>query len=104
MKNAIGQTPPRVEQKLERTRRRYYLKMNLRSIYACFRLRKDPSRGFRFVFMMGDSQDNIAESERRLGKLSDPHQASGALMSLLKTRLQATPYDIGLRPKLPADI
>jgi len=103
MNNAIAQTTTRVEQKIERTRRRYYLKMNLRSIYACFRLGRDPSGGLRFVFMMGDSQDNIAESERRLGKISDPYQSSGALEALWKTRFQAAPYDIEELAKLPAD-
>jgi ubiquinone biosynthesis protein Coq4 len=103
MNNAIAQTTTRVEQKIERTRRRYYLKMNLRSIYACFRLGRDPSGGLRFVFMMGDSQDNIAESERRLGKISDPYQSSGALEALWKTRFQAAPYEIEGLAKLPAD-
>src|SRR5437868_2958205 len=58
MTNAITKTPTtRVEQKIEKERRRYYLKMNLRSLYACFKLGRNPSGGLRFVFMMGESQD-----------------------------------------------
>ena len=103
MTNAITNSGTRTEQTIEKLRRRYYLKMNLRSLYACFRLGRDPSGGLRFVFMMGDSQDNIAESERRLGKLSDPYQSSPALEAMWQMRFQAARYDIEDLAKLPAD-
>src|SRR5258708_15872712 len=77
--------------------------VSVRGIYAGLRLGRDPFGGLRFVFMRGDSQDNIAESERRLGKISDPYQSSGALEALWKTRFQAAPYDIEELAKLPAD-
>lgn len=93
----------RVEQKIEKQRRRYYLKMNLRSLYACFRLGRNPSGGLRFVFMMGDSQDNIAESERVLGKIADPYQLNPALEAMWKTRFHPERYDIEELAPLPAD-
>lgn len=103
MTNPMTSTTTRVERAIEKQRRRYYLKMNLRSLYACFRLGRDPSGGLRFVFMMGDSQDNIAESERVRGKIADPYQSSPALEAMWKTRFQAPRYDIEELEKLPAD-
>jgi ubiquinone biosynthesis protein COQ4 len=93
----------RVEQKIEKQRRRYYLKMNLRSLYACFRLGRDPYGGLRFVFMMGDSQDNIAESERRLDRIADPYRSNAALEEMWQSRFRVAPYDIEALAKLPAD-
>ncbi|MFN2643525.1 MAG: Coq4 family protein [Burkholderiales bacterium] len=92
-----------LEQKIEKQRRRYYLKMNLRSLYACFRLGRDPHGGLRFVFMMGDSQDNIAESERRLGRIPDPYKSNAELEALWQARFRAAPYDIDELMALPAD-
>lgn len=93
----------RVEQRIDKQRRRYYLKMNLRSLYACFRLGRDPYGGLRFVFMMGDSQDNIAESERRLGRVPDPYRGNAALEEMWQARFRAGAYDIEELATLPAD-
>jgi len=97
------QTGTQVERRIEKQRRRYYLKMNLRSLYACFRLGRDPYGGLRFVFMMGDSQDNIAESERRLARIPDPFRANAALEEMWQTGFRTPHYDIEALAKLPAD-
>jgi ubiquinone biosynthesis protein Coq4 len=98
---SVGHETSRVEKLVERQRRRYYRKNNLRSLYAAFRLARDP-QATKFVFMIGDSQDNIAESERRLGKLTDPF-ASSALEAMWNARFRAKPYKIEELAKLPAD-
>src|SRR3954466_12592164 len=92
-----------VERQIEKQRRRYYLKMNLRSLYACFRLGRDPYGGLRFVFMMGDSQDNIAESERRSGRIPDPYRSNALLEEMWQTGFRVPPYDMEALAKLPAD-
>jgi ubiquinone biosynthesis protein COQ4 len=98
---SIGRQTSRVEKQVERQRRRYYRKNNLRSIYAGLRLARDP-QATKFVFMIGDAQDNIAESERRLGNFTDPF-ASSALEAMWKTGFRAEPYKIEELAKLPAD-
>lgn len=103
MKQETTSPVTRVEQNIDKQRRRYYLKMNLRSLYACFRLGRDPYGGLRFVFMMGDSQDNIAESERQVGRIPDPYRGNAALEALWQTRFRAAAYDIDELAKLPAD-
>jgi ubiquinone biosynthesis protein Coq4 len=97
------ETGTRVERRIEKQRRRYYLKMNLRSLYACFRLGRDPYGGLRFVFMMGDSQDNIAESERRLARIPDPFRSNAALEEMWQTGFRTPNYDIEALANLPAD-
>lgn len=92
-----------LERRIEKQRRRYYLKMNLRSLYACFRLGRDPYGGLRFVFMMGDSQDNIAESERRQGRIPDPFRSNAALEEMWQTGFRVPQYDIEALAQLPAD-
>jgi ubiquinone biosynthesis protein Coq4 len=103
MNQNFAEAPTALERKIEKQRRRYYLKMNLRSLYACFRLGRDPYGGLRFVFMMGDSQDNIAESERRLERIPDPYRTNGALEEMWQSRFRAEPYDIDELAQLPAD-
>src|ERR671937_1610259 len=61
----------RTERLIEKQRRRYYMKNNLLSLYATFRLARNP-QATKYVFMIGDTQDNIAESERLLGRYPDP--------------------------------
>jgi|1185.fasta_scaffold00668_2 ubiquinone biosynthesis protein COQ4 len=101
-KTAVRTDTP-LQRKIEKQRRRYYLKMNLRSLYACFRLGRDPYGGLRFVFMMGDSQDNIAESERRLDRIPDPYRSNPALEDMWQTGFRAPKYDIEALAKLPAE-
>jgi ubiquinone biosynthesis protein COQ4 len=105
MKMSQERTQPAtsLERRIDRQRRRYYLKMNLRSLYACFRLGRDPYGGLRFVFMMGDSQDNIAESERRQSRIPDPFRSNAALEELWQSGFCAPQYDIEALAKLPAD-
>ncbi len=52
--------------------------------------------------MIGDAQDNIGESERRLGRFTDPF-ASSALEAMWQSGFRAAPYDIEALAKLPAD-
>jgi ubiquinone biosynthesis protein Coq4/drug/metabolite transporter (DMT)-like permease len=74
---------------------------NLRSLYAACRLSRDPSQT-RYVFMMGAAQDDIAESERKRGRITDAFR-SADLEQMWQTRFQAPRYDIDDLLKLPAD-
>lgn len=96
-----GAEASRTEQEVERQRKRYYRKNSLRSVFAAWRLAKDPQQT-KYVFMIGDSQDNIAESERRLGNIADPF-ASGALEEMWQARFRAERYDVDALARMPAD-
>ncbi|HSU76155.1 MAG TPA: Coq4 family protein [Burkholderiales bacterium] len=89
----------RTERLIERQRRRYYLKNNLLSLYATLRLARNP-QATKYVFMIGDTQDNIAESERRLGRYPDPFNSS-ALEALWQSGYRAERYDLAELAKLP---
>ena len=89
----------RTERLIERQRRRYYMKNNLLSLYATFRLARNP-QATKYVFMIGDTQDNIAESERRLGRYPDPF-CSSALEALWQSGYRAGRYDLEELVKLP---
>lgn len=92
----------RAQQMVERKRKRYYLGNNLRSMYAIYRLAKNP-KGIQYFIMMGDAQDNIGESERRLGRFDDPFK-SEALEQMWQARFDATgSYDLEALGRLPAD-
>ena len=92
----------RAQRLVERHRRRYYLKNNLRSVYAVYRLAKNP-KGLQYFIMMGDAQDNIGESERRLGRFSDPFR-SEALEQMWQSGFDARgSYDLEVLGKLPSD-
>jgi ubiquinone biosynthesis protein Coq4 len=100
----FGRLPgvPRPQQIVERRRKRYYLKNNLRSMYAIFRLARNP-KGIQYFIMMGDAQDNIGECERRLGRFDDPFK-SEALERMWQSRFDATgSYDLEALGRLPAD-
>ena len=87
---------------VEKQRKRYYLKNNLRSVYAVYRLAKNP-KGIQYFIMMGDAQDNIGESERRLGRFADPF-TSAALEQMWQSGFDATgSYDLEALGKLPPD-
>ena len=88
----------RTQRMIEKKRRWYYLKNNLLSLYATFRLARNP-QATKFVFMIGDTQDNIGESERRLGRFPDPFR-SGALEALWQTGYRAERYDLDELSKL----
>jgi|CXWL01.1.fsa_nt_gi ubiquinone biosynthesis protein Coq4 len=83
-----------------RLRRREDRRNNLRSIYAAFMLGRRPDQ-VKYVFMMGDSQDNIAEGARARREIADPF-ASAELENLWQRRYSAPRYDIDELLRLPA--
>jgi ubiquinone biosynthesis protein COQ4 len=76
-------------------------KNNLRALYATFMLGKRPDQ-VKYVFMMGDAQDNIAEGARTRGEMTDPF-AAAPLETMWKERFAAARYDIDALLRLPAD-
>ena len=82
-------------------RKREYRKNNLRSVYAVYRLAKDPGQT-RFVFMISTAQDNIAESERLRGTIKDAFR-SPDLEGMWQERYGSAPYDLDALMALPAD-
>jgi ubiquinone biosynthesis protein Coq4/drug/metabolite transporter (DMT)-like permease len=89
------------EEVAEQKRKREYRRHNLRSIYAAIKLSKDPKQT-QYVFMMGEAQDNIAESERVRGQITDAF-AGRPLEEMWQTRFQAERYDIDALIQLPCD-
>lgn len=85
----------------EAKRRKENRRNNLRSVYAAIKLSKDPSQT-KYVFMMGTAQDNIAESQRVLGNMTDPF-ARAELETMWQARFQAPRYDVDALLHLPAD-
>ncbi|HKX37887.1 MAG TPA: Coq4 family protein [Burkholderiales bacterium] len=85
----------------EKQRKREYRKNNLRSVYAAIKLSKDPKQT-QYVFMMGEAQDNIAESERVRGQIKDAF-ADPELERMWQTRFQAERYDVDALMQLPCD-
>jgi len=81
-------------------RRRQDRANNLRSIYAAFMLGRRPDQ-VKYVFMMGDSQDNIAEGARTRGEIADPF-ASPALERLWEARFCPPHYQVEELLELPA--
>ena len=99
---AQGACLSRAQRRVEKQRKRYYLKNNLRSMYAVYRLAKNP-KGIQYFIMMGNAQDNIGECERRLGRFDDPFK-SQALERMWQSGFDATgSYDLEALGKLPAD-
>ncbi len=76
-------------------------KNNLRALYATFMLGKRPDQ-VKYVFMMGDAQDNIAEGARARGEITDPF-AAAPLEAMWKERFAAAGYDIDGLLRLSAD-
>jgi ubiquinone biosynthesis protein COQ4 len=74
---------------------------NLRSLYAAIKLARNPG-ATKYVFMIGDAQDNITESERAAGRFPDPFRANPALEQLWQARFRAARYDLDQLEKLPA--
>jgi ubiquinone biosynthesis protein Coq4/drug/metabolite transporter (DMT)-like permease len=93
---------PAAAEMVAKQRQRYYRKNTLRSVFAAYRLAKDP-QAVKYVFMIGDSQDNIAESERALGNLNDPYAASPALESMWQQRFRAEAYDVEALARMPGE-
>ena len=89
-----------VEQRIEKQRKRYYRKNNLQSLYAVFRLARNP-QATKYVFLIGDTQDNIGESERRLGRFNDPFN-DRELEAMWQSGFRAPNYDIEALAGMPA--
>ena len=92
----------RVEQAVEKQRKWYYRKNTLRSLWAIYRLAKN-TQATKYVFMIGDAQDNICESERRRGGFTDPFRKNEALEAMWQARWRTAVYDLEELGKLPAD-
>lgn len=69
------------------------LRDNLGSLYAMIMLARRPNH-VRYVFMMGDHQDNIAESARTRGDMRDPFCSVG-LERMWQERYCPARYDVG---------
>jgi ubiquinone biosynthesis protein Coq4 len=68
------------------------LKLNLTSLYGLFKLARHPD-DVRYVFMIGNAQDRLAERARRRGEMRDPfHDA--ALEALWQERYRPPRYDV----------
>jgi ubiquinone biosynthesis protein Coq4 len=76
------------------------LRLNLASLYGLFRLARDPD-ATRYVFMIGNAQDNLAEAARTRGEMHDPFQDT-ALEALWQARYCPGRYDIDDLLKLDA--
>lgn len=92
--------PPEGEDEAGMRRQRENRRNNLRSFYAAYMLGKRPDQ-VKYVFMMGDSQDNIAEGSRTRGEIVDPF-GSTALEGWWQKRFCPTRYDVDDLLKLPA--
>lgn len=77
------------------------LSNNLRSLYAMTMLAKRPDR-VKYVFMIGDSQDEIAEGQRARGGMKDPF-AAPELERMWQERYCPERYDIGELARLDPD-
>src|SRR5438874_1673108 len=90
----------RTQDMVEKKRRWYYLKNNLLTFYAAFRLARNP-QATKYVFMIGDTQDNIGESERQMGRYPNDPYRSSALEALWREGFRPARYDLEQLGKLP---
>jgi ubiquinone biosynthesis protein Coq4/drug/metabolite transporter (DMT)-like permease len=86
-----AKTPTQPLEADEQLRKRDTRRNNLRSLYATFMLGKHPDQ-VKYVFMMGDAQDNIAEGTRLRGEISDPF-AREPLEQMWRSRFAPARYD-----------
>ena len=77
----------------------FRLKNNLGSLYATLMLGRRPDQ-VKYVFMIGDRQDNLAEAERVAGHMKDPF-ADPALEGLWLQRYHPDRYDVEHLAHLP---
>lgn len=68
------------------------LKHNLVSLYGVFMLARN-TNATRYVFMIGNAQDTLAESARRLGHMRDPF-GDASLETLWRQRYCPQDYDV----------
>ncbi|HEX7054789.1 MAG TPA: Coq4 family protein [Burkholderiales bacterium] len=85
----------------ERRRRRANRWHTLRSVFAAFRLAKQPD-AVKYVFMMGNAQDEIAEGQRSRGRMRDPF-SSPELEAMWQARYCPPRYDLERLIQLPPD-
>ena len=93
--------PGAPEDGVELRRRRSYRRDNFRSAYAVFRLALDVRRT-EYVFRISRAQDDIAESERQRGRITDPFR-SEALEKMWRTRFHAERYAVERLLQLPPE-
>src|SRR4051812_23035739 len=74
---------------------------NLRSVFAAFQLAKRPDE-VKYVFMMGNAQDDIAEGERSSAQIRDPFR-SPELEAMWQARFCPRSFDLEPLMALPAD-
>jgi ubiquinone biosynthesis protein COQ4 len=76
------------------------LRNTLRTVYAALMLGRRPN-DVRYVFMVGDSQDNIAEAARGGGEIRDPFAADGELERMWRERYCPERYSVEEMLALP---
>ena len=72
----------------------------LKTCYAALMLGRRPD-AVRYVFMVGDAQDNIAESARSGGEIRDPFSADAELEHMWQARYCPERYDVEEMLRLP---
>ena len=77
------------------------MKNNLGSIYAVVMLGRRPAQ-VKYVFMIGDRQDNLTESARVAGQIADPF-ADAALDAMWRQRYHPPRYELAELARLPDD-
>jgi ubiquinone biosynthesis protein COQ4 len=80
----------------------HLLTENLKTFYAALMLGVRPN-DVRYVFMMGDSQDNIAEAARGEGKIRDPFAHDAELEQMWQERYCPARYNIDELLDLPPE-
>ena len=93
--------PPAARNAEERKRRWTNRWNNLRSVFAAFRLAKHPDE-VKYVFMMGNAQDDIAEGERSRAQIRDPFR-DPALEAMWQARFCPRTFDLEPLMALPAE-
>lgn len=75
------------------------LRLHLASLYGLFRLARD-TNATRYVFMIGNAQDSLAEGARERGEMRDPY-CDPALEQLWQERYCPEQYDVDEMLALP---
>ena len=81
--------------------RLFNLKNNLGAIYAVIMLGRRPEQ-VKYVFMIGDRQDNLTEAARAAGQIGDPF-ADAELDAMWAQRYHPPRYDLRQLAELPDD-
>jgi ubiquinone biosynthesis protein COQ4 len=79
--------------------RLFKLWQNLGSIYAAIMLSRRPDQ-VKYVFMIGNRQDNLTEAARAAGEIADPFEEA-ALQALWEQRYHPPRYDLHELARLP---